>query len=42
MEADGGISTFRRLDSSSLKDWLEDYSLGALWQMGVVGGGPAP
>ena len=42
VEADGGISTFRRLDSSSLKDWLEDYSLGALWQMGVVGGGPAP
>ena len=42
VEADDGISTFRRLDSGSLKDWLEDYSLGALWQMGVVGGGPAP
>ena len=42
VEADNGVSTFRRLDSSSLKDWLEDYSLGALWQMGVVGGGPAP
>ena len=42
VEADDGMSAFRRLDSSSLKDWLEDYSLGALWQMGVVGGGPAP
>lgn len=42
VEADAGITGFRRLDSTSLGDWLEDYSLGALWQMGVVGGGPTP
>lgn len=33
-------STFKRLDSTTLKDWLEDYSLGELWQKNVVGGGP--
>ncbi len=31
---------FRRLDSSSLKNWLEDYSIGELWQKNVIGGGP--
>lgn len=33
---------FRRLDTSSLQDWLEDYSLGQLWQKNVTGGGPVP
>jgi predicted ATPase len=35
-----GASVFRRLDAGSLKEWLEDYSLGELWKMNVVGGSP--
>jgi predicted ATPase len=34
-------STFERLDAVSLKEWLEDYSVGELWQKNVVQGGPA-
>jgi predicted ATPase len=35
-----GESTFRRLESASLSDWLEQYTLGELWQKNVVGGRP--
>lgn len=35
-----GRSTFDRLDEEDLKDWLEDYSVGELWQKNVVQGGP--
>ena len=41
VERHDGASTFRRLDPDSLKDWLEEYSLGDLFRMNVVGGGPA-
>ncbi|GJH07548.1 AAA family ATPase [Caballeronia novacaledonica] len=34
-------STFQRLDSASLEHWLDDYSLGQLWNMNVLGGRPA-
>ncbi|MFI5454471.1 MAG: AAA family ATPase [Isosphaerales bacterium] len=37
-----GHSIFRRLDSEELKDWLEDYSVGELWEKNVLGGGPLP
>jgi predicted ATPase len=33
-------SEFRRLESEKLKDWLEEYSLGELWQKNVIGGRP--
>ena len=33
---------FRRLDSSRLESWLEDYSLGQLWEKNEIGGRPAP
>ena len=33
-------SVFRRLDSEPLASWLEDYSLGELWKMNVLGGRP--
>ena len=36
-----GASVFRRLDGDELRDWLEDYALGDLWRMNVVGGRPA-
>jgi predicted ATPase len=35
-----GRSTFERLDADKLKAWLEDYSVGELWQKNVVQGGP--
>lgn len=33
-------SSFSRLDSSNLKKWLEDYSLGELWTKSVIKGQP--
>lgn len=33
-------SHLRRLDSSKLEEWLEEYSLGELWEKNVIGGGP--
>lgn len=33
-------SVFRRLDSNELKDWLEDYTLGELWNKNVIGARP--
>ena len=40
VERTQGESVFRRLDSAELSGWLEDYSLGELWQKNVLGGGP--
>lgn len=33
-------STFRRLDSAHLSEWLKEYGLGELWQKNVLGGRP--
>jgi predicted ATPase len=33
-------STFNRLDSAELADWLKEASLGELWQQNVLGGRP--
>lgn len=38
---DGGTK-FTRLDSASLQTWLEDYSLGQLWEKNELGGRPEP
>lgn len=37
---DQGGSSFRRLTSEGLSVWLEDYSVGQLWEMNVIGGRP--
>lgn len=34
-------TTLTRLDSSKLQNWLEDYSLGQLWEKNELGGRPA-
>lgn len=34
-------STFTRLDRERLSEWLEDYALGDLWKMNILGGRPA-
>jgi predicted ATPase len=35
-----GASTFERLSSAKLQEWLKEYSLGELWQKNVIGGRP--
>jgi len=33
-------STFARQDEDRLQEWLQEYSLGQLWEKNVIGGGP--
>ena len=33
-------SVFNRLDIDSYKEWLEEYSLGEIWQKNLIGGNP--
>lgn len=40
VERDQGQSVFRRLESAQLSMWLQDYSLGELWQKNVLGARP--
>lgn len=40
VERSQGESTFRRLDPAQLSEWLQEYSLGELWQKNVLGGRP--
>lgn len=35
-----GESNFERLDGIALDSWLEEYSLGEIWEKNVIGGGP--
>jgi len=39
-ENDGQATGFNRLDEKELADWLENYSLGELWEKNVLGGRP--
>jgi len=34
-------SVFRRVEEEKLSSWLEEYSLGELWEKNVIGGRPA-
>lgn len=36
----GDGSTFQRIEIEQLTEWMQDYSLGELWQKNVVRGGP--
>lgn len=36
-----GASHLERLDAKRLQEWLEDYALGDLWKMNVLGGRPS-
>jgi AAA domain, putative AbiEii toxin, Type IV TA system len=40
VERTRGESAFRRLESAQLSGWLEEYTLGELWQKNVLGGRP--
>ena len=35
-------SQYRRVTAEELQEWLQQYSLGELWQKNVLGGGPLP
>jgi predicted ATPase len=40
VERDRGESVFRRLESERLSGWLEDCTLGQLWEKNILRGGP--
>lgn len=40
VERDAKTSSFKRIDPTGLKDWLDEYSVGQLWEKNVLGGGP--
>jgi predicted ATPase len=39
-ERDNGSTIFNRLEPEALRVWLEDYSLGQLWEKNYLGGRP--
>ena len=41
VERTGNVSTFRRLRSEELAEWLDEYSLSDLWEKNVIGGRPS-
>jgi predicted ATPase len=41
VERKGRESTFARKNKQELAGWLDDYSLGELWEKNVLGGQPA-
>lgn len=40
VEREKGVSVFKRLQSADFASWLEDYSVGELWEKNVLGGRP--
>jgi predicted ATPase len=40
VEMEGNETVMKRLSSGDLSDWLEDYTLGELWEKNVFGGRP--
>lgn len=37
---EGKESQFKRLNSTELEAWLDEYSLGEVWEKNIIGGGP--
>lgn len=40
VEREDEVSVFKRLDKESFTQWLEDYTLGELWEKNILGGRP--
>jgi predicted ATPase len=41
VEREDQETVFRKVDSQRLREWIEDYSLGELWEKNVIGGRPS-
>ncbi|MFD0885185.1 AAA family ATPase [Streptosporangium algeriense] len=41
-EREEGATVLRRPETEALQEWLDDYSLGELWEKNVLGGRPMP
>lgn len=41
VEREQGASVFKRLDESDFERWLDDYTVGELWEKNVLGGRPS-
>lgn len=41
VDKQGGASTFKRPNPESLREWLNDYSLGEMWKKNLLGGRPS-
>lgn len=40
VEREDGVSVFNRLDEEDFTSWLEEYSVGELWEKNILGGRP--
>jgi predicted ATPase len=40
VEKEGAATTFKRLSHEALDTWLDEYSLGDLWDKNIIGGKP--
>jgi predicted ATPase len=40
VDREGGESKFKRLEAQEILSWLEEYSLGDLWEKNILGGRP--
>jgi predicted ATPase len=41
VDAEDGVSKFRRLERESLEQWLEEYGMGDIWAKNLIGGRPS-
>lgn len=41
VEREDGASSFKRLDAEKFASWLDDYSVGELWEKNIIGGRPS-
>jgi predicted ATPase len=41
VEREDHATVIKRIESQKLKEWLDDYSLGELWEKNVIGGRPS-
>ena len=40
VENEDGVSRFNRPPADKVERWLEEYSLGEVWEKNIIGGGP--
>jgi predicted ATPase len=41
VDAEEGVSSFRRLEKEPLEQWLQEYGMGDIWAKNLIGGRPA-